>query len=498
MKISRRNVLQILGLAGASYGASTLLGASPVRAGNPTVPKRIVFFYTEHGTLKQFNDDGSLKPFWTPIVNGPPDAFSIQKPWSTTDFTLRDIHQPLVARQKQILLLDGIDMLSSNVDPTGAANSHIGGETHALIAANRLTDKLAGGPSIDQFIAQSLNTPTPQTVLPSLEVFISPWQHDAGGGSAEASPLYASAGMPIPIYGDVNKIYDRMFPSGPQGTTDAEKAKQARLLAQQTSAIEAAYARFKSVSARSSALDRARLDAHAQALRDLEARLALASATSCTPPDKATITAGSVVNAVPGEEGQSFEANADVLMRLVQTSLACDLTRVATMYVPVLPDDLIGYTSVGGTTDFHDMVHKTNGVKPTLGDDPQAIGIMKAYQTYNAKMFAKFLDMLAAIPEADGTTLLDNTLVVWCGQIAAGDHSLDNIPYVLAGGMGGAVKTGRYVRYPRVKDMALWPIYSTGPAHNDLFVSLANLMGVQTSTFGNPAVCKGPLAGLTG
>ena len=64
--------------------------------------------------------------------------------------------------------------------------------------------------------------------------------------------------------------------------------------------------------------------------------------------------------------------------------------------------------------------------------------------------------------------------------------------------MGGAVKTGRYVRYPRAKDMNLWPTYSTGPAHNDLFVSLANLMGVQTSTFGNPAVCKGPLAGLTG
>jgi hypothetical protein len=498
MKISRRNVLQILGLAGASYGASTLLGASPVRAGGPTVPKRIVFFYTEHGTLKQFNDDGSLKPFWTPTVNGAPDALSIQKPWSTTDFTLRDIHQPLVAHQKNILLLDGIDMLSSNVDPTGAANAHIGGETHALVAANRLSDKLAGGPSIDQFIAQSLNSPAPLTVLPSLEVFISPWQHDAGGGSAEASPLYADAGMPIPIYGDVNKIYDRMFPNGPQGTSDAEKAKAAKLLAQQNSAIEAAYARFKSVSSRSSALDKARLDAHAQALRDLESRLALASATSCTPPDKATITGGAVVNTVDGQEGQSYEANADVLMRLVQTSLACDLTRVATLYVPVPPDDVFGYTSVGGTTDFHDMVHKTNGAKPALGDDPAAIGIMKAYQTYNAKMFAKFLDLLAAIPEADGTTLLDNTLVVWCGQIAAGDHSLDNIPYVLAGGLGGAVKTGRYVRYPRVKDMSLWPIYSSGPAHNDLFVTLANLMDVKTSTFGNPAVCKGPLAGLGG
>ena len=92
--------------------------------------------------------------------------------------------------------------------------------------------------------------------------------------------------MPIPIYGDVNKFYDRMFPNGPQGTTDAEKAKQAKLLAQQTSAIEAAYARFKNVSSRSSALDKARLDAHAQALRDLEARLALAQASPARRPTR--------------------------------------------------------------------------------------------------------------------------------------------------------------------------------------------------------------------
>jgi len=497
MKFNRRNVLQLLGLAGASYAGATLLGASQVRAGNPSIPKRIVFFYTEHGTLKQYNNDGSLKPFWTPTVTGAPDALSIKKPWSTTELSLRDIHQPLVAHQKQILMLDGIDMISANVDPIGAANAHIGGETHALVAANRQSAGLAGGMSIDQFIAQGLNTPSPLTVLPSLEVVISPWQHDAGGGAAESSPLYAAAGQPIPIYGGAGKIYDRMFPNGPVGTTAEEKAKQKKLLEQQTSVIEAACARYKTVSSRSSSLDRARLDAHAQALRDLEKRLALSSSSSCVVPDK-SITSGAVVNSVPGEEGQSYKANTEVLMRLVQTALACDLTRVATLYVPVPPDDVFGFTPSGGATDFHDMVHKTNGAKPTLGEDPAAIGVMKSFQTYNAMLFAKFLDLLAAIPEADGTTLLDNTLVVWCGQIAAGDHSLDNIPYVLAGSMGGAVKTGRYVRYPRVKDTMAWPAYSKGPAHNDLFVSFANLMGVPATTFGNPAVCTGPLPGLAG
>ncbi len=198
MKITRRNVLQLLGLAGAGYAGASLLGASPVRAGNPTVPKRLVFFYTEHGTLKQFNDDGTLKPFWVPTVNGAPDALTIQKPWSTTDFTLRDIHQPLVARQKQILMLDGIDMVSANVDPTGAANAHIAGETHALIGANRQSAGVAGGPSIDQAIAKSLNSPSPLTVLPSLEAFVSPWGQDAGAAPPSRRRSTRRRGSPSP------------------------------------------------------------------------------------------------------------------------------------------------------------------------------------------------------------------------------------------------------------------------------------------------------------
>jgi len=61
--------------------------------------------------------------------------------------------------------------------------------------------------------------------------------------------------------------------------------------------------------------------------------------------------------------------------------------------------------------------------------------------------------------------------------------------------MGGAVTPGRYVRYPRVPS-SNWPAYSDGPAHDDLFVALAQMMGVDTDSFGNPDVCNGPIGGL--
>ena len=59
--------MQLLGLAGASYSLSTwsspLQVFSPARAAEATVPRRIVFFYTEQGAIKQFKNDGTLVPF---------------------------------------------------------------------------------------------------------------------------------------------------------------------------------------------------------------------------------------------------------------------------------------------------------------------------------------------------------------------------------------------------------------------------------------------------
>src|SRR4051812_21928978 len=101
-KIGRRNVLQLLGLAGAGYLASSI-GRPLARAGGPSIPKRIVFFYTEQGTLKQSSADGTQKPFWAPTAAGAPDPFKMTAPWSTSDFSLCDMHQALVPWQKNLL-----------------------------------------------------------------------------------------------------------------------------------------------------------------------------------------------------------------------------------------------------------------------------------------------------------------------------------------------------------------------------------------------------------
>jgi len=54
----------------------------------------------------------------------------------------------------------------------------------------------------------------------------------------------------------------------------------------------------------------------------------------------------------------------------------------------------------------------------------------------------------------------------------------------MAGGCGGTLKTGRHVQLP------------DGTPHNDLLVTIAQAMGVDIKTFGNPKYCNGPLAAL--
>jgi Protein of unknown function (DUF1552) len=490
MLLHRRSMLEVIGLAGTTYFASALAGARRVRAASAAIPRRIVFFFTEQGSLKQLDDHGKIKPLWAPLAPGAPDPLEIKTPWSTSAFSLGDMHQALVPFHRQLLFLDGLDMISADVDTTPSQDAHTNGLTHALVGTNRQSSSMAGGISIDQLIAKGLNSPSPVTRLPSLEALIDAAQ---GGG---ASPLYAAAGQPIPIVGRAASIHARMFPSDAATATVADRATRATQLSQQRSVLDHAASDFSNLAGRLGKLDADRLSAHAAAIRSLESRLALGAKASCPVPDSSLM-------AMASSQGTAaaYTANADVIMRLIQTALSCDLTRVATICVKQAPNELFGYrASMSGTSDFHDLVHKTNGIAapgktvPPLGDDKQAMATVKAYHAYNASLFAKFLGLLQAIPESDGSTLLDHTVVVWCGDIAGGDHTLDRIPYVLAGGLGGTIKTGRYVVLPRRVNSNKWPARSDGIPHNNLFVSLASSMGVPTTTFGNPRVCTGALA----
>ena len=215
-------------------------------------------------------------------------------------------------------------------------------------------------------------------------------------------------------------------------------------------------------------------------VRDLEKTLSLGAGLACQSPNRADF--GVLLSQLPYVE--RYKTRADLMCRLTAAALACDLTRVGTLVLDVADNDLIGYTpGMLGTSDSHDLIHKTCGDDGPLHTDPTAVSIVTRMHVSHHEMFAKLLAALDAIPEGPpGETLLDHCVVVYCGQIGDGTHDLHWLPWLLAGKAGGAIRTGRYVK--------LAPQAGHGVPHNNLYVSLANLMGLPIATFGNPSTCS--------
>ena len=164
--------------------------------------------------------------------------------------------------------------------------------------------------------------------------------------------------------------------------------------------------------------------------------------------------------------------------------LACDLTRVISLPFYVPEDSTSGYTNGAfGTTDLHDLAHKTPPTNGSLRSNPAAMAMIAAYQKQNTMVFKKLLDGLAGITDVDGKRLLDNTAVLWSNELGDGDHRTEDCKWLLAGNAGGAIKTGRWLKY-------------NNAPHQNVYVSLGQAMGLDINNFGDARSCTGKLPGF--
>src|SRR5262249_3081705 len=157
--------------------------------------------------------------------------------------------------------------------------------------------------------------------------------------------------------------------------------------------LDAVLGGFTALRARVGAADRARLDAHADQVRSLEARLSVVAATcpASTPP----VLPSGYSNELDTFDNTSAKARIDNLV----LGMACDLARVGSLQFtqyngPTFP--WLKQPIPGAYLGWHDMIH-------TGQADPTARGAMVAVQSWYASQVAYLLDRLAAIPEGTGT-----------------------------------------------------------------------------------------------
>ena len=213
-----------------------------------------------------------------------------------------------------------------------------------------------------------------------------------------------------------------------------------------------------------------KVDKHLEGLLSIEQRLNSSQPTptssGCTLPTAPPATSGS-----NGGGNANFPNQIKQMMDITAHALACDVTRVASLQLSYGFSN-VTHTWLGHTSPHHTMSHDGMDRRTEL----------QAIDTWYATQVAYLLQQLDSVTEGPGT-LLDNTLVVWGRELGSTAHRMERVPLVMAGKAGGKLVTGRSLNFDKQQ-------------HAKLLVSIAQVMGLSTTSIGDRAANSGPLAGL--
>lgn len=439
-RFERRQLLAGLGASAALAPFLPLLEAH----GQEAQPLRLILWFTPHGTVYDN---------WKPSGG-------------QTDFTLGPILKPLERHRAKLNVLDGL-----RIQADGVGAPHTKGPP-LLWTASPLNDDMtftradgSGGmyfgwnsaPSIDQVILRQLKPTTPYE---SLEFGLR-----SGGSFPGSRMIYTAAETPLSPETNPWAAFKRLI--GDIGKTSGELEQ---LRAERRSVLDVLAGELTGLQSKVGSADKRKIEAHLAAVREIETRLQ-SSPIACSGPTLAP--------EVDSNASSNTPVVMDAMVSLMAASLSCGLTRFASMQYRLGEND--GgylYDWLGLTTlEHHLLTHEGDANQAARAD------LTKIY-TWYSEMFATFLDKLDAVPEGNGS-MLDNSLVVWGSELGKGNsHSFDNVPFVVAGGAGGKLTTGRYLQYQ-------------GVAHNRLLVSMAQLLGLpEIEKFGATDVGSGGLSGF--
>jgi hypothetical protein len=387
------------------------------------------------------------------------------------------ILQPLEPFRDQLLLLDGLSM---GVTELGPGNEHQRGMAAWLTGRPNNDGDFCGGAgcesgrsgwatgaSIDQLIAQQTGQRTP---LSSLELGVR-----VEGANNRHRMSFSGPELPLAPDDDPRSVYGRLFG---QSAIDLES---------QSCVTDLVAQQYRALVPRVSQADRERLEAHLSAVEEVEGRIrALAAAPAC-PAHPSEPPALDVTDAARYAESTRLQTE------LLVAAFRCDSTRVASLMwsgatAKVLPRWLEGVSypefsfQTPMTQGFHSYTHDPFRDPIDTTQRETRNKLLTIYRWY-AGAVANLLERLQSVTEPDGSTLLDNTLVLWGSELASPDvHSFDRMPFVVAGG-SKFLRTGRYVNYHAEQ-------------HTALLATVLLAMGMPDVRFGHPDYARPALYDL--
>jgi hypothetical protein len=297
-----------------------------------------------------------------------------------------------------------------------------------------------GNVTIDQFMADKIGH---ETRFPSLTV------GSEGGIHGGCQIAWTKAGVRVPPITGPAELFDRLF-VGDSPERQTRRNQENRL---QASILDSGLEDANRLAKRVNREDKDKLDEYFTSIRDVEKRLELRQRWASLPKPQPPFDR---------PENKNKVQDLPMLYELIALALQTDSTRIATLEIggDFLPQDL------GIEKSYHGLSHH--------GNDEAAIKHLITLETYQVEQFGKFVARLSKLHDGD-RTLLDSTSVLFGSGIGdANTHKNSDLPILLA---GGGYRHGEFKKIP-----------SAGPNKVplcNLYVDLAQRMGVETDSFGN-------------
>lgn len=300
--------------------------------------------------------------------------------------------------------------------------------------------------SLDQFAAERIGE---QTRFPTLTL--------SGEGLGLA---WTRTGAQIPADNSPSKVFARMFLKGAQDEVRAQQQK----LQLGRSILDDVRAQAARLQGALGSSDRDKLEEYLTSVRDLERRLQIEEQWLTRPLP--------IVAATPPVDisnPSDLIGRTRLLFELTQLALQTDSTRLVTIMMqggtaaPPIPGVSLGH---------HDLSHH--------GRDPQKLEQLRLIEQETLKTVGQLLTKLRGTQEQDSNLLERTTVFLGSNLGDASSHSVRNLPVLLA---GGGFRHGQHLAFDP----------DNPPPLCNLFVSMLQRLGLETTTFGN---ATGTLTGL--
>ncbi|RYZ08417.1 MAG: DUF1552 domain-containing protein [Myxococcales bacterium] len=292
--------------------------------------------------------------------------------------------------------------------------------------------------------------------------------------------------------GEINPrtAWNALFAGVTSGEPDPEAVLRRELKVSMLNSVMDGYKRF---SGKLGQADKRILDAHFDHLSSLEREISgLELSAQCVVPGQPADL----------EDGGQQEKLAPLHAQLIVAALRCGACNVANLQIA---DILTPWAPSGLQLESaYDIGHSLGHWVSDLGDPanvPRWELEMKENRAWRMGLVKIIADGLNS-PDflEDGAPLLDNSLIFYSNEFSTGGiHSSTDGPYMLLGGAGGYLKTGRFVELhkERLKNPASLEAGSSAST-NDLYITLLNALGAADTEFGDMqfAYRKGPITEL--